>query len=252
MNNRDRKFGCEFEFSSSIEQISSYLSPAIINIYGEDKIIVTTAWCKSTDMTRWYLKKDSTTLCELTTPVSFFNDLVKIKKVLKVLEKNSPRITRNDSLHMHIDASDVSKQNLIFLWMKIEPIFLLCLPKHRRNNTYCEKINHIPINNKYWFSALAKGLDLSNEHHSLFSLYYYKNKRKTVEFRGCEGTYDFYTMNMFLHFYMAFISRASKIDLIKELFSEYKIETIDDMFFYLKINNNRVKEFFRRRFEVLN
>jgi hypothetical protein len=232
----NRKFGCEFEFSTKFETLSELIHGIIPQIYGPDSILARNMFFKSVKNIRWHLKSDATTECELVTPISNYEDLGKIRKVLKKLNKHYIRITKHDSVHVHMDAEDISKRQIIAAWMQIEPIIMKCFPKHRHNNEYC-----IPLmkpNSSIAELFLEAEDDVAN-HHSILSLANYKN-RGIVEFRICHGTIDPDFITGLVKFYMIFLRYAKSMDPI-DMICGPPISDLDEIFRRMGIRCKLIK-----------
>jgi len=236
-----RRFGCEFEFSSPFDDIEKVLK----TIIPKNKLKAEKTWYLSSKNKQWHLKTDATTESELATPISTLKDLPKIKKILDALKEAKISITQADSTHMHIETKDVPKHNIITAWIQIEKAILKCLPKHRRNNTYCQKLIQPHQNDIARF--LMKAENVAQEHHSILSLYYY-DERKTIEFRGCEGSYDIKTVENWLKFYMNFLNYAKKIDPVQIICDSHQIKTsLIDVMNLLQIKDKHIVDFLDER-----
>jgi spore coat polysaccharide biosynthesis protein SpsF (cytidylyltransferase family) len=110
-----RRFGCEFEFSSPFEDVEKVLK----SVLSEKQLKVEKNWYLSSKNKEWHLKTDATTESELATPICTFKDFPKIKKVLDKLKKAKISITNSDSIHVHMEAKDVPKHNIIVAWIQM-------------------------------------------------------------------------------------------------------------------------------------
>lgn len=245
-----RKFGCEFELSSSFEDVSNSVKKIIPKIYGDNKLYSKQRFYRSVNNNKWNLKTDATTYCELATPVSFFEDLPKIKKVLALMKKDKLEITENDSVHIHMQANDLDKNHIIAAWMQIERAIMRCYPKHRRSgNTYTQEIMEYRGTKKRIAEFFLEAAEASSEHHRDISLTYFDNK-KTVEFRLGEGTLDGHIVSMFIKFYAYFLKYAKMINPVEVICQEGTIaENAFDMLKLLEIRDSNIRNFITMREE---
>jgi len=249
MKKYNRKFGCEFEISTGFYKVKKIIEPIILNVYGRNKFKSLHRVHNSENNRQWHLKLDSSTGCECVTPISNYKDLGKICKVISLLSKNDKiEITEHDAMHVHIDAKDMSDSHLVVAWMQIEKIFIRCFPEHRRFSNYCEQLLAYQRKNKKLSDCFIDALRISEDHHSIFSLDYFK-RRKTVEFRICEGTLDPYIVKNLIRFYMLFLNYAKTIDPAKIICSYDAIESITELISIIDINNLEIEDFLHDRYK---
>jgi hypothetical protein len=231
----NRRFGCEFEFSSDFEHVADVASSVIKSVYGSKQIYIKKGHYKSNNNKVWHLKTDATTSCELTTPASLYADIPKLTKVLNTLKDNIS-ITRKDSTHIHIQAKDIPKTHIIAAWIQIEPIIKQCVPYYRKYNEYCRFLSrdHKSILATHFLGAL----EAAENHYAAISLYNY-HTYGTVEFRLCEGTLDYKKVINLIKFYTLFVNYAQKIDPIGVLCGK-AVENIYDMYSLLRIRTTAV------------
>lgn len=244
-----RKFGVEFEFSTPLNEMRNILKYEIPKVYGPNSLIIKKSDLSSINNKQWHLKKDRSTECELTTPISKPSDIPKIKSVLNKISKHDIKITKYDSMHIHIEAEDIPFRNLIAAWLQIEPTIVKCYPKTRQTNKYyCERLaNKKPPQGRI-ANFFEKAEDIALDHSSSMSLFHY-SKRKTAEFRLGEGSCDATIMENFVKFYMLFCNYASEIDPIEIVCSkDITCYDIEDIFCVLKIPYMGMKNFFRERY----
>ena len=244
-----RRFGFELEFSTQFDDVEAIIKQIIPKIYGKNKLIINSSYeiCNE-KFKKWELKRDGSTECELTTPISTSKDFTQLKNTLDEIKNKKIKVTRKDSVHVHMQADDVPKHNIIAAWIQIEPIILQFFPKHRRNNSFCEKIIK---NRKYqkisdfFIKAEAKSFN----HHSIVSLNYYL-QRETVEFRIMEGNTSFEDVKAWIKFLMIFLEYAKNIDpveiICKKINKKMNIKKMIDL---LNINDREVIDFLERRKE---
>jgi len=239
----NRRFGCEFEFSTNFDEVAEIVKPIIKKLYGKNKIKIKEENYPSNNNYKWHLKTDFSTECELATPVSTIEDLPKILKVIKYLHKNHLKITKNDALHIHISANDVPKKNIIVAWLFIEKAIMKCFNKNRQNNEFCPKLNCCRSKKTTIDTPYNNALQLTKEHHSVISLHYYQ-KRKTVEFRASQATFNTDLIEGWILFCLFYLDWAKKIN-IKEYMKKRlnEIKTPKKLIKELNIKNKKVKKF---------
>lgn len=127
------QFGCEFEFSTLYSEMMSRAKKSIKQ--NSTKKLITRRnkhhYYQSNNNKTWHLKTDSSTECEICTPVSKFSNIQEICNVISCLEDVD--ITKKDSFHIHCEVGDIPIPNIIVSWITIENIIFNCFPKHRRN-----------------------------------------------------------------------------------------------------------------------
>ena len=243
----NRNFGCEFEFSSNFEDVESAIKPIIHQIYGKNKLKSKKAYYMSVKNSIWHLKTDSSTACELVSPISSIKDIHKITKVIHELKRQKLSITTNDSFHVHIHAPDIDPQKIVMAWLEIEDFIIKKFAKHRWKNYYCEKLN-MRSGKKYhniasvFFDAISR----AQEHHAAMSLYHYK-KRKTVEFRISHGTFDTNLIESWILFCMHFLHYAKKMNIVEQMAK--KTNDLNEVFDFsskMHIKNRKIIDFLSR------
>jgi len=244
-----RKFGCEFEFSTSFKDMESIVQNAVYSAYGYNKVQIVDAYPESTSKTKWILKKDQSTGSELTTPISKYSDFPHIKDVINHIASKDVKITKSDSVHIHVQADDVPRNNIIAAWLQIEPAIRKCYPNHRQKNKYCEKVMKWNRRNCKDLSPFFKKAKSTSEYHnSAMSLFHY-DEWKTVEFRMGEGSVNPSAIKMFVGFYMMFLNYAAEIDPVDVLYDDannYEIDYVLDM---IGIKNASMVKFFNQRYK---
>jgi hypothetical protein len=240
-----RRFGFELEFSTPFDEVKKIIKPLILRTYGPKMLSIDQLFNDSNNnhFKKWELKYDGSTECEITTPISIIKNFDKIEKVINIIKNKNVKISDKDSVHVHMQANDVPKHNIIAAWIQIEATLLNCFPKHRRNNTYCEKL--IGENEKkhkisdFFINTEEEAFN----HHSIASLQYY-DERKTVEFRMMEGNLNPNEIKQWVKFCMLFLNYAAKIDPVKIICEEKKGKLkLDNMIELLRIEDKEVIEF---------
>jgi len=234
----NRRFGCEFEFSTEWRKMLKIVEPIIVDIYGEKHLLAKHDFFDSNNnYKQWHLKIDNSTESELCTQVSVLKDLKKICMVMEKLEEDEDvLVTENDGFHVHVDIRDVEKEKLLSLWLKYEEVIFSLFPKYRRDNFYCEK--GIKRRTKKGTKNIANYfLDAdsnSEDHHFALSFYFSKDteknlRRKTVEFRVANGTKDKAFVRNWVLFCLHFVEGAKKISAVKTVCASPNKHTLDEL-----------------------
>jgi len=247
-----RKFGFELEFSSKFEIVLKYVKTIIPQVYGKDKLHIENQGTHVVDdkFKKWEFKYDGSTECELTTLISTLNDFTKLEHVLEKLNQKSIDITKHDSVHVHMQANDVPKHNIIAAWIQIEKGIMKCFPKHRRHNSYCQKLIHGKKYKKI-SDFFIKAEDESKEHHAILSLNYYQ-ERKTVEFRIMEGNININLIRPWVKFCMLFLNYAKHVDPIKIICGRRRLRTnVKEIIELMRIKDKDVIEFLELRQKMM-
>jgi len=242
-----RKFGCEFEFSSSINELGEKVIEATRKIYGRKKVHISYKHHRSLNNKNWHVKADSTTLSELASPVSKYKDLSKICNLIEILKKNNIEITNQDSFHIHMQVSDCSTDRIITAWLQIAPIIRQCYPKYRRNSEYCKNLSS---NTKTGTIAriFPWAIEQAEDHHSELSSEKF-DINKTVEFRLGEATFDKKTITTFIKFFMLFLDYAKNMEMAKVLCDKNaRCKSLKDVIKLLNIKS-KIRDFLFSRIE---
>lgn len=245
MSTKNRKFGCEFEFSTNFDEVAKNVKPIITKLYGKNSIKIKKEHYLSVRNKKWHLKTEATTECELTTPISTIKDLPKILKVITHLKQNNTKITSSDSIHIHMSAPDVEIKNIIVSWLFIECCILKCFNKNRQNNEFCPKLNQSKNKKTKISSVYKKALELSQDHHAIISLQYYKT-RETVEFRLSQATFKASFIEGWIKFCMHYLNWAKNINIneyMKKPLNKFK--NPKRLIKQLNIKDTKIKNFLK-------
>jgi hypothetical protein len=240
-----RKFGFELEFSTPIKKTKKIIKKIITKTYKRNMLDIEESYGSGArEYKKWELKLDGSTECELTTPISTIHNFKTITKILNELSQNKLEITNRDSVHVHMQANDVPKHNIIAAWILLEKVIMSCFPHHRRDNTYCQKL----INKRYKKISdfFIDAEQESDDHHAILSLNYY-SQRKTVEFRIMEGNLDPNDILPWVKFCMLFLNYAKNIDPIEIICNNKPKININDIIDLLNIRDREVSDFLIRR-----
>lgn len=243
-------FGCEFEYSTPWDDMVPIAREPINKHYGKRSMIAKNDYVKSSsNFKRWILKTDASTECELCTPISTKQDLPKICRVIRDIDKLCPKITKNDSFHVHVSAAGIDPKKIVSLWLVIEQPIIECFPKHRKqrycSGGYAARLIESTNTSKNVASILDRGMAIAEEHHSALSLYHYES-RKTVEFRIGEGTTDPWFVENWVTFCLQFIKSVNNIDpfdILRRKVGKAGRLYCEDIFKILNIKNKKLQNF---------
>ncbi len=138
---------------------------------------------------------------------SGINELKEICKIVSNMKTIGVKVNNNCGFHLHVEVADFSEDVMGILlnnWIHIEELVFDCVPKKRKNNKYCQRMNHEYLMLKenfrkpidFWNLYKPKATTLNNAERkrSLNINNYYRSlnlkkfNRKTVEFRFMEST----------------------------------------------------------------
>ena len=238
-----RKFGCEFEFSASFEDVLDASSIAIKKFYGKNMLKSVRKHYSSVNNKSWNLKLDSTTGCELATPVSKISDIRKICSVIQYMARKDINITKSDSFHIHMESRDVPKDNIVISWMQLSNVISGLYPKYRRSSRNSYAINFMTYSGKSKrLSEFFKSASSSAEdHYAAMSLERYD--KGNIEFRLGEATFDCDVITTFVKLYMLFMNYAKKINVV-ELLCETNtiVKSVYVLFDLLKVESQKMMD----------
>jgi hypothetical protein len=157
-------------------------------------------------------------------------DLTHISNIAKKLKQNGLQVNNNCGLHIHIDVSDFSPEQmgvLVFYWLQIEYIIFQSVPDTRKRSKYCCKNIHsrtsffkdgIKTPEEVWDHFRPKTTKLHDNmdrrlavnfvnYFRFLKLKYFH--RPTVEFRFPEGTLIGYHIKNWVKLFLNFVNRMS-------------------------------------------
>jgi hypothetical protein len=228
-----RKFGVEMEVS---ERIPKALVKRIVEDASRRRTCVT-KYQLSVNNNYWHIKDDATCGSQGrdgpkgVEVASFVGqgiaDLQHITEVAWRLEDAGCEVNQNCGLHIHADASDLSIAQvgtILAHWVKIENMFALSLPDHRRNNEYCSFMQdrcHRRLLRDHAYTPLQLYDTLRPENLGYYenadrrvtlnivnyarALAYKWESRKTLELRWPEGTLDATDIKCWVRLFLNFI-----------------------------------------------
>ena len=235
-------------------------------------------WRQTYNNDYWHIKTDST--CGGGQPkgweiasfkASGNNDILEICKVTKKLKKAGLKCGTDCGLHVHVDISDFSVEQvgiLLAYWVKVENVVLKTVPESRLNNKHCMPIAP-KINKKIKWTALDfwheyKPSNISihrNEDKrvtmNLVNFVAYKSApslvstRATVEFRFPEGTFNERDVKNWIILFVNFVDGIKDKLMPKNLRS---VTTATDLIKILSLEDDNQKWFFHRicKFDLKN
>lgn len=210
--NHERTFGVEIEFktSASKAQVAAAIRAKGIDCQAESYGHQT--------RNHWKVVSDGSVYggWELVSPaLKGLDGLRQIKAVSEGLAEIGASIDRSCGLHVHHDASDLSRKNikdLLNFYIRWEPVIDLLMPASRRgnSNTYCRSISR--------WNDRASTINAVNGHRG--SIYNFTGTRYTklnlqsfhrhgtVEFRHHSGTTDVGKISSWVVLTQVFVERA--------------------------------------------
>lgn len=96
--------------------------------------------------TAWEVKYDASAAYEVVSPALSLDEdghCPELEIACDALMQEQPKITRQCGLHVHVDVSDFSwqeVQKLLALWTRYEPFFYSMVPQSRKDNHYCQSM----------------------------------------------------------------------------------------------------------------
>lgn len=212
-----RKFGCEFEFSTELDECRDVFTTTI----GKHDLYFVDQYHSSVNNKKWHLKRDNTTESELATPVSTIGDLTEICGVIRKAA-DKLRVTSHDGFHVHVASGDVDERALVAAWLAMEDEVVSMFPRTRRANENCIRFLarrygaynvtdvKLPLpRTRTIAEVLEPSMTLARDHHAALST----KRRKsigTVEFRIAEGTLDHEFVRAWTRFCLLFVEYAKR------------------------------------------
>lgn len=196
-----RRFGCEFEFSTSWEKAVEVISQVI----PKKRLRIEQSYVDTkNNKDWWHLKVDGTTSVELATPISTSRNIPSICKVISQISKYM-KVTKEDGFHVHLWVGDIDLRVLTIYWIRCEKSIFSLVNRTRRNNDSCKKLR------KQFDKDFLGMMEASEDHHAALSSMYHK-ERKTIEIRVAEGTRDPAFVMAWIHFCLDFVEFCKGLD----------------------------------------
>jgi hypothetical protein len=142
-----RHFGIEMEMTTRTTTGGSIGGTRVIasklTAAGVPNVRFSETWMNSSGGTTWDVKTDSSCGYEVAGPKMMLdadghND--ELRRACGALGEISPQLTTKCGVHVHVDVSDLTWQQvqaLIALWLRYEPFFFELLPTSRLDNFFC-------------------------------------------------------------------------------------------------------------------
>jgi hypothetical protein len=243
--------------TSRFDDVAEICRPLIGCVCGEGMLLVRRDTFRSVNNSQWHLKIDSTTGCELCTPVSTVRDFPAICRVVDTLSKASigkygVAVTEDDSMHVHVAIGKVDPKRILSLWLKHERTFLSMFPRHRRESQYCEHAVEGSVRGKVVANFFRDAMANSREHDFAISFPFLGDddrtrKRRTVEFRLAEGNLDPETVRCWVRICVAVVDAADRLNLARSLCEPESDGRLDSLIKDLRIRNSGIQEWMRMR-----
>jgi hypothetical protein len=270
---KKRYFGIELEIGNEKTQkeIRDFVSQK-----SAIDIITTSKYGKSVNNFYWHIKYDSS--CGvLGKPKDFGWEIASFKaigskqlkhiaEIAQHLKNNDCKVNLNCGLHIHVDVSDFSIQDigcLLIRWVKSEEFLFKTLPLNRRNNFHCKPlISKENFNkrcnytrNEIWDllkPSVLKDHENNDKRYSLNLINYAKflknkrnKKRVTIELRIPEGTLDYTDVYNWGYFFVNFVDSCKNCVKKDPVTNCIKLETF---FKNLNIQDDFLKKWFENRY----
>ncbi len=258
---RERCFGVEVEISREFFKTVKLLKSKNLLKRGQYKIDSNVGI--KNDGKKFLICQDLSTETEISSPkISFKSkNWLHFKKIIRELKKANVKITRNDSVHIHIQVGNLESDKILFLWMLYERKILKMFPKYRytkfKDGWPCYAFPYMSSKRVNYFSNLynvfkeIKKENLHNEHHRALSLEPITEKG-TVEFRLMEGNININDIENWIKFCLNFVEQAEKLHIFKWLEKQFwetkSLHNKDQNFIKnLNIKDKKVKNWIIKR-----
>jgi hypothetical protein len=152
-----------------------------------------------------------------------YKDVEMMGKVADAMKSAGAVVNDECGFHIHAETADFKHHmmaTLVAHWLKIEPVILEMLPKHRRNNKYAKPLTkRFDFSNKifmhwerFWETVRPQRYDNPNRRVSLNLCNYaqWHPNRKTIELRLPEGTVDGKDVKNWVRFFIHFVDSTKK------------------------------------------
>jgi len=227
-----RCFGVEFEFSEL--DFDQYCVSRVIKEQDPLHSVSLTGYSLS-DGSCWHIKTDSTCGWEVASyKGSGIDDINCISNCIEAVGKSGVIIDWNCGLHVHIDVSDCSKEDvakIVAQWFRIEPVMFYSVPEHRRSNIYCKTVrsSYRKFNKKwtavefydkikpYHYNSRKRrrvSLNICNFEKSLRNS---NNDRKTLEFRFPEMSVSSIDIKNWIKLFILFVENSKNMEMPDDL-----------------------------------
>jgi len=216
------KFGVEIEVGQSPSfkgaDLSNYVTDLMISkgFKAESR-----PWQYTSDNSSWVCKPDSSCGIEICSPVLFFEELNEISKLFNLIKyEKSILIDDRCAIHVHLDVSKFIDSfyspseelcSILAWWIKCEHIFMDFAAKSRKRNKYCRCIgltDYFSHDDVVLPETVFK--KMSNKYLTLNTFHSFNKRRRTIEFRLAESTFDFCFLQNWVSTIFCFAESALK------------------------------------------
>lgn len=215
----NRRFGVEIEFTDRKANGRSIEITEVVSAIRAQGIPVQYEAYNHTTRNHWKIVYDSSCGWEAVSPILEGQDgLNQIERVTRALQEAGATVDKKCGLHVHIDATDLSKSQIERIWVsyaKWEKAFDALLPESRRarNNHYCgslsRQFNNMISNNRaredFKKNPTTTGRDWGR--YWKVNLVSYAT-HGTVEFRQHSGTIEAEKINNWVILLQQFVNKA--------------------------------------------
>jgi hypothetical protein len=221
--NYDRRFGLEIEVNAADSRdfvlfpLAKGELPLGIDYIGDaikeitKKPVIVEKWHYTHNNQAWVLKPDRSCGIEICTPVS--KGWYGIREIENVVNKLA-EICIGDhrcSVHVHVEVADCTPRDIASIlawWIKCEPVFIDSVPASRKRNRFCQSLGTTDlfdldegVGNLFNDLAVHKYFTINTYHMS-------QHKRKTIEFRIMEASFDCYSITKWIQLLIHFVDTA--------------------------------------------
>ena len=224
-----RNFGIELEVN---ERLNSNALVKVVSAADPDRpVIQSTHYEQDYDNDYWHVKFDRS--CgdiegrggwEVASyKASGYKDVDKMGKIADAMKAAGAVVNDDCGFHIHAEIADFKPEQaatLVAYWMKIEPVILEILPKHRKSNKYAKPLikkfntlgDKVYNAKQFWEIVRPQRFDHPNRRVSLNMCNYAQwiPNRKTVELRLPEGTVDGKEVKNWIRFFLTFVDFVKK------------------------------------------
>lgn len=263
-----RSFGIELEVNQKVS--SADLVKIVLAADPKHKVMHSTTYVQDYNNNYWHVKfdrscgdiKDQGGWEIASYKASGYKDIINMGKVTDALKKAGVVVNDNCGFHIHAGIPDLNTNKLTSLlahWVKIEPIIIESLPKHRKNNKYCRllssKYDYSIVSQKmFWDLVRPRNFDNADRRVSLNICGYVQGNRETIELRlpecSLSGSDVKNWIRFFVHFVDSVIDKTMPINFDPvDLFGTMKIVGLhnEDPFFILSKALRETKLWFMKR-----
>lgn len=158
-----------------------------------------------------------------------YKDIECMELVTNALKGIGAEVNSDCGLHIHAEAADFNEDQmgvLVAYWLKMEPVILEMVPKHRRNYKYCKpltkKINtttKFDNASNFWAKVRPQGMGNTERRVTLNLCNYanHVNGKSTIELRLPEGTNEGNEVKNWLKFYLCLVDSLKRREMPKDL-----------------------------------